>query len=86
MTSNENIVRIGKILTRNEQPITGLQGPMGTSVLQNLVTLVNTQPQGTPFKDAYRPVTTNVVQQPLSGVGITPSTTIDSISATKCGD
>nr|CAD1820362.1 unnamed protein product [Ananas comosus var. bracteatus] len=40
-TFNENIARIGHLLTRNEQPIVGLQGPMVTPVLQNLVTPVN---------------------------------------------
>nr|CAD1822939.1 unnamed protein product [Ananas comosus var. bracteatus] len=54
---NKNIARIEQLLTRNEQPMIGLQGPMMTPVLQNPAIPVNGQPQyqRAPFQAAYRP-------------------------------
>lgn len=54
--SNENIARIGQLLTGNEQLATGIQGPAVTPVLQNPLTPVNGQPQyqGAPFQAVYK--------------------------------
>lgn len=61
--SNENIAQIGQLLTRNEQPMMGPLGPVGTLVLQNPVTPVNRQPQVAPFQTAYRLATLNAGQK-----------------------
>nr|CAD1830231.1 unnamed protein product [Ananas comosus var. bracteatus] len=60
MASNENIARIGQLLTRNEQPATGLQGPVMTPV------------RGHHFKRLIDRVVVNAGQQPEIAWGLPP--------------